>query len=93
MLVWITRRLTVFPEESIVLGVCNNIYSQAAVEFKPLRPFSPLVELDIRKHVPAVTTTTITSRLVIGLYKAVDGADEVPVDSEEVIDWNAALRK
>lgn len=91
MLVRITSRFTVFPEESIVLGVGNNIYSQATVKFKPLRPFSPVAERDIRKHIAAVTAATITSRLIIGLHKAVAGANEVLIDSEEVIDWNAAL--
>jgi hypothetical protein len=55
----------VFPEDGVVHGVRNYINSQCAVKFKPLRPFPPVTELYIGKHVATVATTSISGRVVI----------------------------
>ena len=54
-----------FPEEGVVHGVSNDTNSQRAVKFKPLRPFPPLTEIYIGKHVATVATASISGRVII----------------------------
>jgi len=93
MLIWVAGRLTVFSEEGIIFGVRDYIHSQRTIEFKPLRAFPPVFELNMRKHTATVATAAITGGIIVGFNKAVGGVSEIPVDGGEVVDWDAALRK
>lgn len=91
MLIWVACRLTVFSEEGIIFGVRDYIHSQRTIEFKPLRPFTPVSELNMRKHTATVATAAIAGGIVVGFNKAVGGVSEITVDGGEVVDWDAAL--
>lgn len=65
MFIRVASRLTIFTEEGIILGVRDYINSQSTVEFKPLRPFPPVLELNMRKHTSAVAATPVTGRVII----------------------------
>ena len=91
MLIWVAGGLTVFLEECVVLGVCNYVNGQLTAEFKPLRPFPPLIELDVGQHVAAVATTPIAGGVIVGLNKTVVRIDQVFINYWEVVDGDAAL--
>lgn len=93
MLIWVASRLTVFSEEGKILGVRDYIHSKKTIEFKPLRAFTPVSKLNMRKHAATVATAAIAGGIIVGFNKAVGGVSEISVDSGEVVDWDAALGK
>jgi len=56
------------------------------IEFKPLRPFTPVSKLNKRKHTATVATVAITAGIGVGFNKIVGEVGEITVDGGEVVD-------
>lgn len=76
----------------VVDGVLHHIHCQFPVYLEPLRPFSPLGEVDQWGHVVAVAASPIGAVLVECAHEAELGVGDVGVDGAEVFDGDAGFR-
>lgn len=65
MFIRVAGRLTKFSEEVVVFGVRDYMNGYIAVQLKPLRPFPPVSEMNMREHAPAVSATPVAGRLIV----------------------------
>lgn len=61
----VASRLTEFTEEIVVKGVRDYMNCKFTIKFEPLRTFPPMSKMDMRKHMPAISATAITGRVII----------------------------
>lgn len=93
MLVHVTRRHTVLPENRIVNDVGHDVDCQAAIDFEPLGALSPVGEGDGWVHSLVVSAAPYFPGIVEESEEALVGVYEVVVDEGEVEERNACLRE
>lgn len=91
MLVHVTRRPAVLPENRIISFVGDDLEGHRPISFEPLRSFSPVGDGDGRKHPRIVTAAADFAGIVVGRNEAVFGIEEVVVDCGEVVERNAGF--
>lgn len=84
MLVHVTWRATMLSKNWIIRCVWNYFNGHLAINFKPLRPFTPVRNCDCWRHFRIVSAPTHFSRIVVGTHEAFSSIDEVVVRCWEV---------
>ncbi len=93
MLVNIAMGLAIIPQLRIILDICNNCNGMFAFHFKPLVPFSPLVDRDFWQHIWEISPTTIWPWVIKCCCKALWCFCQVLICESEVENWCTSFGK
>ena len=80
-----------FLKHNMVVGFRDYKNSQVPLDCKLLRTFSPLMELNLKKHLVEVAATSITGKLIKDSTKQCFDRMRYEYVMVKLADWDAAL--
>ena len=80
-----------FLKHNMVLGFEDYINSLVPLDCRPLRTFSPLMELNLGKHLVEVAATSITGKLIKDSTKLCFDRMRYAYVMVKLVNWDATL--